>query len=320
MTADTKSSLGNPVHAMNARILEQLVGDTAEPSLVLDAGRAIAERMIPALSDGLGAEFATPVDVEFQDAELVRFGDLQARQGKYGAMIIAASETSPDALVISTDARAIAVLVAALFGAEGDEELPTPEREPTTTETDIIAHVSELFARLVNGSGERSMGIRFPLPAVLSGRELAKRSLRDGPGISLRFRIALAGARSGTYGLVVLTLQQRVLLKYRTAEVEEPQEAETPSWRTRFGEEIMRSRINLIATVALGKMTLGQIAGMEVGKVIALPKNAQSTTKLSARGRTVFICDFGKIDQNFSVRISQNFDAGQEFVEGLLPG
>ncbi|RVC06359.1 flagellar motor switch protein FliM, partial [Mesorhizobium sp. M7A.F.Ca.CA.002.15.2.1] len=32
-----------------------------------------------------------------------------------------------------------------------------------------------------------------------------------------------------------------------------------------------------------------------------------------------FVCEFGKLGQNYTVRIRQPYDAGQDFIDGLMP-
>ena len=56
-----------------------------------------------------------------------------------------------------------------------------------------------------------------------------------------------------------------------------------------------------------------------VGQVIELEGDAQSQAKLSARQKTLFVCEFGKLGQNYTVRIRHPFDAGQDFIDGLVP-
>jgi flagellar motor switch protein FliM len=66
-------------------------------------------------------------------------------------------------------------------------------------------------------------------------------------------------------------------------------------------------------------MTLGDVSQLRVGQVIEMPEGAQTSTRLSARGNTLFTCEFGKLGQNFTVRIIDNYDAGKEFIAGLMP-
>lgn len=304
-----------PVGAMQDRILEQLTGETGEPDRVLEAARAMAERAIPALREALNAEVATPLEIDIETVTIGRFAEAKPADGTFATMVVAASESSPDALVLVADAYAAALLLAALFGADAELPVAAITREPTATELDVIAMAFESVAGVINGSGERSMTLNLPLAQPLAGRELSKRILRDGPAVTIRFRLSMPGGS----GALALTMPQRVLLKHRVNE-EQPEAGTEPAWRARFGEEIMRSSVDLTATVDIDRMTLGQIAGLEVGQVIAFPEGAQAQTKLAARGRTLFVCEFGKLGQNYTVRVSDHFDASKDFIDGLLPG
>ncbi|TIL62581.1 MAG: flagellar motor switch protein FliM, partial [Mesorhizobium sp.] len=45
-----------------------------------------------------------------------------------------------------------------------------------------------------------------------------------------------------------------------------------------------------------------------------------SHARLSARDKTLFVCEFGKLGQNYTVRVRHPYDAGQDFIDGLMPG
>jgi flagellar motor switch protein FliM len=70
----------------------------------------------------------------------------------------------------------------------------------------------------------------------------------------------------------------------------------------------------------LARLTLGDLAGFEAGQIIEFEETAQSQARLSARDKTLFICEFGKLGQNYTVRIRHPYDAGQDFIDGLMPG
>jgi flagellar motor switch protein FliM len=81
----------------------------------------------------------------------------------------------------------------------------------------------------------------------------------------------------------------------------------------------MRSAVRLEASMPLTRLTLGQIAGLHEGQVIAIDATAQSSALLKARNNTLFVCEFGKLGQHYTVRISHPYDAQQDLMEGLLP-
>ncbi|RUM97556.1 flagellar motor switch protein FliM [Pseudaminobacter arsenicus] len=310
------SSLANPA-GMRASILERLIGETGEPNHVVGAARAVAERALPAITLALGGKLAVPVELDIEAVELARLIQARPQSGQH-AMSVASSASSPDALILLMDSAAVAVVVSALFG--GDPDLPvTPiERELSPTETEVASMVFQEIAQAVNGSGERAFAFRMPLPAAITGTELKKHIIRDAPAVRVDFRVSTATSS----GRISLMMPQRVLLKHRgEASVAPGSDRDTASnWSARFGEEIMRSTVDLEASMPLARMTLGEVARLQEGMVIELGEGAQTEARLSARSKTLFVCEFGKLGQNYTVRIRHPFDAGQDLIDTLLPG
>ncbi len=299
-----------------AFIVERLVGDTGEPEQVEAAARSLAERTVPAIMRGLEESVATSITIEVASIELCRF--VEARPGVTNhAMTIAASTSSPDALVLSIDNDGLAVLVSTLFGGDPHEPVPPIERDLSPLEIDVATMVFEQVAQAMNGSGPRAFEFKLPLPLAVTGKDMARRILRDGPAVRICFSLATPASR----GTMALTMPQRVLLKHRGDTGMAPREGVPASeWRDRFSEEVMRSTVALEATMPLSRLTLGDLATFEEGQVIELDEAAQTQVRLSARGQTLFVCEFGKLGQNYTVRVRHPFDAGQDFIDGLLPG
>jgi flagellar motor switch protein FliM len=297
-------------------IVERLVGETGEPEQVVAAARALAERAVPAIMAGLHENMATAIAMEVTEVEIVRFIEARPLETNH-AMTIAASTSSPDALVLSIDNDALAVVVSTLFGGDPQEAVPPIERELSPLEIEVATMVFEQVAQAVNGSGPRAFEFKLPLPLAITGKDMMKHLLRDGPAVRVTFSVATPASR----GTMALTMPQRVLLKHRGdtggAATGQPP---TTEWRDRFSEEVMRSTVTLEATMPLARLTLGDLAGFEEGQVIELEETAQTQARLSARGKTLFVCEFGKLGQNYTVRIRHPFDAGQDFIDGLLPG
>jgi flagellar motor switch protein FliM len=299
-----------------ALILERLLGDTGEPDQVVGAARALAERALPAMMQGLQEKLAVAVTMEVANVELVRFAAARPADANH-AMTIAASASSPDALALSIDTEAIAVVVSALFGGDPADPAAPIARALSPLELDVATQVFEQVAQALNGSGERALELRLPVPLAFTGTEMARHLLRDGPAVRVTLSIATAASR----GAIALTMPQRVLLKHRGGTGMPAMETAQPAdWRARFSEEVMRSTVTLEATMPLSRLTLGQIAGFAPGQVIELDETAQVNARLTARDRTLFVCEFGKLGQNYTVRIRHPFDAGQDFIDGLTAG
>ncbi len=272
-------------------------------------------RALPLISDSLNAMLGSPLTVELKTVEVTHLSEAKAGAARNHAMIVASSPMSSDALVMLMDCEAIALLISAFFG--GDPDLPvTPiERDLSPTEIDVATMVFQEVARSVNGWGARALDINFPLPTAISGTDLERRILRDGPAVRLIFAFS-AGSAKGTLSLM---MPQRVLMQRAGLSGTDAEQVAASGWRARISEEVMRSTVTLEATMPLGRMSLGDIAGLREGQIIELAETAQSSARLSARKKTLFLCEFGKLGQNYTVRINQPCDAGREFIDGLLP-
>ena len=299
-----------------AFILERLIGDRGETKHVIDAARALGTRALPILSDGLNAMLASPLTIELGAVDVMRLGDVKPDADGNQALTIASSPASSDALVMLVDADAIAVVVSALFGGDPDMPAARIDRELSPTEIEVATMICEALASSVNGWGARALNINFPLPTAVAGAKRRSKALRDGPAVRLAFRLTSGQST----GLLYLLMPQRVLMHRTGVDDKTADPSSAADWGARFGEEVMRSTVDLTATMPLARMTLGDLAQIETGQIIEIESSARTEARLSARQKTLFVCEFGKLGQNYTVRIRHPYDAGQEFIDGLLPG
>ncbi len=306
------SSQPTPAQMRNL-IVERLTGETGNPDHVLDTAHACASRCLPEIISYFEEELNVPIEVEQGSIEICRMADVRLAEGSFGAMSVASAETSPDALFQTLDPEAMAIIVSALFGAD-PEQAPAPiTRALSEIEIEIAEKVFEAIAQIFNGTGERSFGIRFPLGEAIVGDEIGTHVLRDGPAARIVLDLIFGESR----GKLTVALPQRVLLQLR-GDATAKSSAPAGVWRARFNDEVMRSKLSLTAAIPLGEITLGQIAGFHEGQIIEFPEQAQSQARLTARDQVLFVCELGKLGQNYTVRILQPFDAHEDFVEGLI--
>lgn len=303
--------------AVDARsfIIERLIGESGEASHVIAAGRGMAERAVPAIQARLDQEIGATLTVGVQGVEVDRTAAARERAGEVFAMAVISSPVSSDAVTLVMDAQAIAMLVSALFGGDPEQAAAPIGRDLSQIETEVATLVLGEFAQALNGSGKRSLELRLPMPRALSGAEARRRLLRDGAAVRIDFSLSTP-ADTGT---VSVTVPQRVLLALRGGGAAEDTAA-GPDWRQRFSEEVMRSSVRLEATMPLARLSLGELTALQAGQVFEIEETARSRANLSARGKTLFVCEFGKLGQNYTVRINNAYDAGQDFIDGLLPG
>lgn len=310
------SESDNP-EIMRRFVIEGLVGATGEPEKVIAAARNCAVRALPGILERLDEQLSFELRVDVKAVEIVRLADAAPAVDSGKAVSVVASDTSSDALAMQIDNGGISLFLNAYMG--GDPDLaPAPiDRPLSAIELEVTHQVFDAFAQALNGDGPRALGLRFPLPAPLAGEDLKRLAVRDSPGVCMIFSVRSPAAE----GEVRAVMPQRVFLQHRAPAGDNAEGAvHQARWRQRFNEELMRSAVVLDARVPMPQMTLGDVAAFKVGQLIELPPNARSETRLSVRDRSVFVCEFGKVGQNYTVRIKERFDAGQEFINGLAGG
>lgn len=303
---------GSPA-AQRELLIERLVGESAEPDRVSETARALGVRALAPITSSISDLLAMAIEVELETVELGRISQSFTGAADSDPMTVAASANSPDALLLSMDSRAVSLVTGLMFGADAEMVDAVTERPLTDIEKHLAALVFARVAEALNGSGTRAMHVRFPLPLPIAGEDRRKHVHRDGPSARLVFRMFTPTGE----GRICVTMPQRIVLTPRGDDDANPGVA--GEWQSRFGGEVMRSQVALEATIPLGKMTLGQIADLSAGQIIELPASAPGETKLSARDKTLFICEFGKLGQHYTVRVKHLFDPQQDFMDGILP-
>ena len=81
--------------------------------------------------------------------------------------------------------------------------------------------------------------------------------------------------------------------------------AADPEWTQRFKAEIGRTAVHLVALLEAERLTLGDVATLKVGQILALPKAAPSRCELRCDDKLLFRCELGQADGRYSLRIDE---------------
>ncbi len=290
-------------------VIERMLGNTGEPDRILLAAESMANRALGPIAEALSPRFSFMPELSVQAVDLVRIADAAPSANGLDLMVTAGGAASPDALTLMCSADAISILTQATFGGDRDVAAYPLQRGLSAIERQLAAYLFDAAARALNGSGARGLDISFPLPEPQPAAETAK-NLRDGPAARIVFRLAIGSFA----GFVTALVPQRVLVERRT---DDAVAANPGQWRARLSDGLMRSNVRLEATIPLPKVKLGEVAVWQVGDVIEFPMDAHADTRLSARNKALFLCEFGRLGDHFTVRIKNPLDATQDFIDGL---
>ncbi|MCB1468465.1 MAG: FliM/FliN family flagellar motor switch protein [Rhizobiaceae bacterium] len=308
------ASIGTPAETRDY-ILERLVGETGEPEQVISATRATAEKAVARILQGLSDALGVSLEVDIKSVDLARLVDGRPDAASHSAVVLGAAATSPDIVLLSMDASAIALIVALAFGGDAEAPVDALDRDPSPIELELARTVLTVVAEAIGDKDEQSFAVKLPLAAPMSGPDIRRMTVRDTPAVRVVFTVSTSASR----GEISLVVPQRAMSKHGGDAMVAGTSAERDLWGARFGGEVMRASVEVIATIAGPQMTLGALSKLNVGSVLALDAEARTNVHLSARDKTLFTCEFGRHGQNYSVRLREPFKANNDFVDELLP-
>jgi flagellar motor switch protein FliM len=221
------------------------------------------------------------------------------------------TSVEPEArLMIALDERIDELIVASIFG-----EVVKPGSEARKPRTAIEAALIEAFARTL---GEALAAAFAPLaPIALSFERLVTFSdpfalgRRDNWAAAARFSLQMNG---GACECLVL-LPQAILMPFRDELAHDP-EAETPAadrrWSRLMEFGVQQTRLPVTAILEEVPMSLGDIANLRVGGLLALQCNDFTAVRLECSGRGMFTCKLGQADGRYRLEIENPIAPGPE--------
>jgi flagellar motor switch protein FliM len=92
-----------------------------------------------------------------------------------------------------------------------------------------------------------------------------------------------------------------------------------PRWAMQMKSRLGRTEVTLRAVIEERQFTLADIANLRVGNIFKLHATPQSRVRLECKNQPLFWCQLGQGDGLYTVRVEENVDQEQEFIDDILP-
>jgi flagellar motor switch protein FliM len=102
-----------------------------------------------------------------------------------------------------------------------------------------------------------------------------------------------------------------------------PPKAKAPTvksdaWTQQITEQVHRSQVTLDARIRLESLTLETISKLAAGDVIPFMDSSDVHVEVSANGKDLYICEFGKSGENYVARVKDNINSDDELLRHML--
>lgn len=212
----------------------------------------------------------------------------------------------------------VITLMEHMLGATGDTIEEPVMRALSRIELDMAVMVFEKIGSVlksgVNAPGGFETLIERPLNA--EDRPKASQDEPDQYAAVIRLTIAL-GPVNTEFTLIV---PQKALLKTTVVfpKSKGQQAKGKKEWADQIGEQVRRSQVTLEARIKLQTLTLRTISKLAAGDVIPFLEAEEVHVDVSANGKDMYVCEFGKSGANYMVRVKDNISSDDEILRHLM--
>ncbi|AWB19632.1 flagellar motor switch protein FliM [Methylobacterium currus] len=280
----------------------------------------IFDRLATACGDGIKHLAASSILYSLNGVESGRFGEFLDAYDMKAVVGIFSAPAWDGHILVGLDRDFVFTMVEALFGADGSEQPVDDERAFSAIELRIAQMILEQVGRALESSFGLVSKTAFHLERTETRMEFAVIGRRSNKAIQAKFLIQ-ALSRGGEMFIIipqsVLNPLRPSLAKVLTGETSTRRD---PRWASQIAAEVQKTTVHLRAVLEERHLTLGEIAGLKVGQVIALDATPATRIKLEGNDKPLFWCHAGQSQGAYVLRIDEAISQDKEGAEHGVAG
>jgi flagellar motor switch protein FliM len=271
----------------------------------------IFDRLATACGDGLKHLAASSILYSLSGVESGRFGEFLDVYDSNAVVGIFQAPAWDGHILVGFDRDFIFTMVEVLFGADGSEQPVDDERAFSAIELRIAQMILEQVGRALESSFGLVSKTAFTLERTETRMEFAVIGRRSNKAIQAKF--LLQALNRG--GEMFIIIPQTVLNPLR------PSLAKVLTGETsQIAAEVQKTTVHLRAVLEERHLSLGEIAGLKVGQVIALDATPATRIKLEGNDKPLFWCHAGQSQGAYVLRIDEAINQDKEGAEHGVAG
>ena len=299
--------------ALLARLTGAL-GDKARLERICgDFGKLYAEF----LPDIFHSETGFSLEVHYLSHETGLMQDLISNLGENYTLSDASLRNWCPNFVVGCGNGFVITLMENMLGAVSDSIGQPVERKLSDIELDLAVMVLDRIGDVLH-SGINAAGGFQPLiekPVNAENRPAPEPDAPDIYAAMIKLEITLGNVTS-EFALIV---PQKTLLKTKvTLPKSKGASGRSKEWSDNIAEQVRRSQVTLEARIRLESLTLGTISRLAPGDVISFAQVGDVTVDVSANGKELYSCEFGRSGENYTVRVKDNVTTDDEILRHLM--
>lgn len=218
---------------------------------------------------------------------------------------------------IAMPAQVVVAMVECLLGGDPDSLVEPLARPASSIELEMAPMITDKIASVLK-SAVNAPGNYEPLlskPYNVKDKPKHADDYVDPFAAMVRIKVEF-GAMTSHFCVIV---PHKTLLK---TSVQAPRASNTLraslEWADLIKEQVKRSDVRVEARIHLTPLRLGAISRLQPGDVIPFLDKGDVTVQVSANGRDLYDCEFGRAGERYTVRVKDTIGGEQDLLNDLL--
>jgi flagellar motor switch protein FliM len=307
-----------PIKTMEAALLARLTGGLGDSATVEKLCQDFGTLYSEFLPDVFHSETNLTIEVGYIGHKTGLMRDLIDSLGDNFVLADTTLRNWSPNFVMACGNGFVITLMETLLGAQA-EFISEPIKRPLSNiELDLGVMLFERFANVLRSGVNAPGGFEpiFERPHNWESRPKPDKDHVDEFGALIQMSVKL-GKIISEFGLII---PQKALLKTKvTAPKSKAQVSKArKEWAEQLANQVRKSQVTLEARVSLEALTLMTVAKLAPGDVIPFLEKDDITVDVSANGKELYACEFGRAGEHYTVRIKSTHSSDNEILRHLI--
>ncbi|WP_434624450.1 flagellar motor switch protein FliM [Azospirillum sp. B2RO_4] len=297
--------------------IQRLVSSTTVNKDRLPMLDVVFDRMVRMLNTSLRQFASTNVEASLSKIEWLRYTDFQDAIELPALIGVARAEPWDNQMLVTIDSALIYCMMDVLLGGRRSRPGRIDGRAYTSIERKMTERMMKVVLQDLGQSFDPLAQVDFVFDRLEVNPQFA--TITRATNAIIRVRIAVEVERRTGHIDIVIPYATLEPIRGKLVQMFMGEKfGHDTVWESHLKNELMRSKLELVAVLAETKVPLGEILAWQKGQSLKLRINPDSTVLVFSKTIPLFAGHMGQRNDNIAVKIDTDLDTKQELIDGLL--
>ncbi|ALG74925.1 flagellar motor switch protein FliM [Azospirillum thiophilum] len=297
--------------------IQRLVSSTTVNKDRLPMLDVVFDRMVRLLNTSLRQFASTNVEASLSKIEWLRYTDFQDAIELPALIGVARAEPWDNQMLVTIDSALIYCMMDVLLGGRRSRPGRIDGRAYTSIERKMTERMMKVVLQDLGQSFDPLAQVDFVFDRLEVNPQFA--TITRATNAIIRVRIAVEVERRTGHIDIVIPYATLEPVRGKLVQMFMGEKfGHDTVWENHLKNELMRSKLELVAVLAETKVPLGEVLAWQKGQSLKLRINPDSTILVFSKTIPLFAGHMGQRNDNIAVKIDTDLDTKQELIDGLL--